>query len=104
MIKKDAWRYDYIGDATWKLDRGQAQKSYDEVALFSNGEASEGESDNRELYDAMEKLEPRYKDIIWNLFFEGETLKSYGEKNGYTKQYSHQLRNKAIAALRELMK
>lgn len=99
-MKNDNWRYDYIGDATWKLDRGA--KHFDEVEMLCT--SLDGEIDNRELYDAMEKLEPRYKDILWELFFEGETLKSYGLKNGYTKQYSHQLRNKAIAALRELMK
>lgn len=99
--KNDNWRYDFVGVDMWKLDKA-AQGQEDALINRIDNSLLE-EVDNSDLHKAIESLEPKLREIVWSLYFEGETLKSYGEKKGYSKQYSHQLRNKAIAKLREVM-
>lgn len=103
---KDSWRYDYVGEDSWKIEKSLYYCPEDEYIERLDNNSLEDLSpgiDTTLLHEALESLDPRYKKIIWDYFFNGKSFGRIGKENGYTKQYAFQEYTKAIASLKKIL-
>ncbi len=109
---RDQWRYTYIGENDWIIDNYHSYNPEDDMieALDSKdadqvieqlSESNFGENFN--LHECLDLLPERYRTILWDFYFEGLTDREIGEKRGYSKQYAHQERNKAMKLIKDLI-
>lgn len=105
---KDSWRYDYVGEESWKIEKSLYYSPEDDyIEMLDNRSLeclSDAGIDTESLHEALDQINPRYKKIIWDYHFEGKSFGRIGKEAGYTKQYAFQEYTKAITLLRKLLK
>lgn len=104
---KDNWRYDFIGEDTWKLENHLNYSPEEQYISSLDGEETELSSSmfhSDELHKAIDRLPERYRSILWAYHFEGKSFGRIGRENGYTKQYAFQEYTKALELMKELLK
>jgi RNA polymerase sigma factor (sigma-70 family) len=103
----DNWRYYWIGDKDWIVNNFYSYNPEDKIieALDSQDANKVFDSlvseEQVNIFEVLENLEPRYKDIVWEYYFEGRTLSEIGSSRGFTKQYAHQELKKAIKLIKQ---
>ena len=109
---KDDWRYSYVGEDDWIIENFFSYDPEDEIIKALDNEevkevkqalTSESNQLNDELHKAIESLPERYREIVWDYYFNGKSYSVIGRENNYTKQYAFQELQKALEMLRELM-
>lgn len=109
---KDDWRYSYVGEDDWIIESFFAYDPEDEIIDALDKEevkelslalTSKEEDLNEELHKALDKVPERYRNLIWDYYFDGKSYSQIGEDNGYSKQYAFQEVQKALELLKEIM-
>jgi len=101
-VHSDAWRFCLVGADDWLIDSLhyiEPEKSYIN-ALDGTKEANP----DIDVHSVLESIPQRYKQILWEYFFDGSTLEEMGLKRKVTKQYMHQELKKGLDLMREGLK
>lgn len=89
----DNWRYKLVGDNQYLIDSNSVEDPTDKIINALDGI---NEEQKITLWDLLETLPEKHKDLIWLYFFEGKTLESIAKDKGCSKQNIHEQIAKAI--------
>jgi DNA-directed RNA polymerase specialized sigma subunit len=94
---QDAWRFCFVGTDDYIIDSMHyINPEADYIAYLDGDSKEEGSPD---VHSVLENLPQRYKQILWEYFFDGFTLEEMGLKRKVTKQYMHQELKKGLALM-----
>lgn len=105
-VLKDSWRYNNIGYSDFIIETHLSYDPEDDIIAKIDRERAdiphEEPPEEVRLHELMDRLPKKFREIIWEHYFEGLTFREIGEKRGYSKQNAHELLNKGIVMLREM--
>jgi len=97
-MRKDKWRYKLSENPEKLWDRILNHNPEDKwIEILDGSNTTESEVDVHQL---MEVLPDKYKNLVWDYYFNGKTLKQIGSEKGFSKQYMHQELLKALEMMR----
>jgi DNA-directed RNA polymerase specialized sigma subunit len=98
-ISPDFWRYVFIGDANYILDNFHYVNPESRIieTLDNQPETVTGP----DIHSILESIPQRYKDILWEYYFDGLTLEKMGSNRSVTKQYMHQELKKGLSLMKK---
>ena len=103
---KNLWRIKNVGTKTYLFDKmiETDLQSYENALIdqLDGTEPQEPLFDISDLYDALEKLPAKYKNLLLEYYFEGKTLEAMGLSRGTTKQNMFQQIKKAEQKLKKI--
>ena len=96
---KDNWRYKLVGGDDYIIDSAVLEDPTDKIIDILDGIY---EDEGLNIWELIEGLPEKHKDLIWLYFYEGKTLESIARQKGCSKQNIHEQLNKALKSLRSL--